>query len=128
MKFPKDLRYTKHDEWVRIDGDELVSGITDYAQDQLTDIVYVELPEVGDQLEKGETYGVVESVKAAADVYMPAGGEIIAVNSELEDSPEIVNDDPYGKGWFIRLKPDDISEINDLLDAQAYQERMQDQS
>lgn len=127
MNFPADLRYTTHDEWVRIDGDELITGITDFAQDQLTDIVYVELPEVGDHLKKGESYGVVESVKAAADIYMPASGTIVAVNTELEDSPEIVNDDPYEQGWFIRFKPDNLSEINDLLDAQAYQERLQDQ-
>ena len=121
MNIPKELRYSEHDEWIRVEDDQVVTGITDYAQDQLSDIVYVELPEVGDHYEKGEAYGVVESVKAASDVYMPATGEVIAVNSELEDEPEVVNEDPYGKGWFVRFKLDDLADIADLMDAAAYE-------
>jgi glycine cleavage system H protein len=120
MKFPAELRYSDHDEWARVDEDEVVTGITDYAQDQLSDIVYVELPEVGDQFDKGEPYGVVESVKAASDVYMPASGEIVAVNSELEDTPEIVNEDPYGRGWFVRIRPVDLADLDELMDSEAY--------
>lgn len=120
MNIPVELRYSKHDEWVRVEGDEIVTGITDYAQDQLSDIVYVELPEVGDRYEEGEAYGVVESVKAASDVYVPATGEVVAVNSELEDEPEVVNKDPYGKGWFVRVKVDDVASLDGLMDAEAY--------
>jgi glycine cleavage system H protein len=126
MEYPADLLYTKHDEWVRVNGDEVVTGISDYAQDQLSDVVYVELPEVGDIYEKGEPYGVVESVKAASDVFMPVNGEIIAINQELEDSPEIVNEDPYGKGWFVRIKMNDKSDLDGLLDAKAYQAQLEE--
>lgn len=121
MNIPADLRYTEHDEWVRVDGKEVVTGITDFAQDQLSDIVYVELPDVGDHFGQGEAYGVVESVKAASDVYMPVAGEVIEANTELEDAPEVVNQDPYGKGWFIRIQPDDPLQIGGLLDSHAYQ-------
>jgi glycine cleavage system H protein len=126
MEFPSDLLYTKHDEWVRVDGDEVVIGITDYAQDQLSDVVYVELPEVGDTFDKGEPFGVVESVKAASDIFAPVTGEITAINEELEDSPEIVNEDPYGKGWFVRIKLSDKSDLDDLMDAQAYQAQLEE--
>lgn len=121
MNIPAELRYSEHDEWIRVEGDEIVTGITDFAQDQLSDIVYVELPEVGDRYEKGEAYGVVESVKAASDVYSPATGEVVAVNSELEDEPEVVNEDPYGKGWFVRIKIDDPAGLDGLMDAAAYE-------
>lgn len=119
-KTPDDVRYAESDEWVKIEGDEVTVGLTDYAQDQLSDVVYVELPEVGDTLAKGDSYGVVESVKAASDMYMPLGGEITAVNKVLEDTPELVNEDPYGKGWMIRFKASDPSEADGLLDAKAY--------
>ena len=119
-KTPKDVRYTKSDEWVKLDGDEAMAGLTDYAQDQLSDVVFVELPQVGDSFAQGEAFGVVESVKAASDMYMPVGGEITAVNGELEDAPEIVNEDAYGKGWMIRYKPSDPSEMDGLMDAKAY--------
>ncbi|MBN1317416.1 MAG: glycine cleavage system protein GcvH [Anaerolineales bacterium] len=125
MNIPTDLRYTEHDEWVRVDDNEVVTGITDYAQDQLSDIVYVELPEVGDHFEKGDPFGVVESVKAASDVYMPVTGEIVAVNVELEDEPEIVNSDPFGKGWFIKILAQDTSELDDLMDATGYREHIE---
>lgn len=126
MEFPSDLLYTKHDEWVRVEDSEVVIGITDYAQDQLSDVVYVELPEVGDTFEKGEPFGVVESVKAASDVFMPVTGEITAINEELEDSPEIVNEDPYGKGWFVRIRLSDKSDLDDLIDAEAYQAQLEE--
>lgn len=119
-KTPDDVRYAESDEWVKIEGDDVTVGLTDYAQDQLSDVVYVELPEVGDTLAKGDSYGVVESVKAASDMYMPLGGEITAVNEALEDTPELVNEDPYGKGWMIRFKASDPSEADGLLDAKAY--------
>lgn len=115
-----ELRYTKHDEWVKLEGDEAVAGITDYAQDQLSDVVYVELPQTGESFGQEEVFGVVESVKAASDVYMPLGGEVTAINADLEDTPEVVNADPYGKGWMIRFKPSDPSEMDNLMDAKAY--------
>ena len=103
MKLIPDTKYTESHEWVRWEGDELVCGITDYAQESLSDIVYVEVPDVGDELDRGDIFGVVESVKAASDLYMPIGGQITAVNEDLEDSPEIVNQDPFGAGWLMRL-------------------------
>jgi glycine cleavage system H protein len=119
---PADLRYTKEDEWIRVDGDEVTAGITDYAQDSLSDIVYLELPDVGDSFAIGDTFGVVESVKAAADLYMPLSGEITAVNDALIDAPETVNSDPYGEAWMIRLKMSEPSQLDDLMDAAAYTE------
>jgi glycine cleavage system H protein len=119
---PADLKYTKEDEWIRVDGDEATVGITDYAQDSLSDIVYLELPDVGDSLAIGDTFGVVESVKAAADLYMPLSGEITAVNDTLIDAPETVNSDPFGDAWMIRLKMSDPSQLDDLMDATAYTE------
>lgn len=120
MKVDPNCRYTKSHEWIRVEGGEGITGITDYAQGELSDIVYVELPEVGDSFEKGEMYATVESVKAASDCYLPVGGEILAVNEALEDSPELVNSDPYGEGWFARTKIADLAEQNDLMDTAAY--------
>jgi glycine cleavage system H protein len=114
------VRFTDSDEWVRLEDGEAVCGLTDYAQDQLSDIVFVELPEVGQTFGAGEAFGVVESVKAASDVNMPLGGEITAVNDELENTPELVNQDPYGKGWMIRFRPTDASQADGLKDAGAY--------
>ncbi len=119
-KTPDDLKYTKNDEWLRIEGDTATVGISDYAQDQLNDIVFVELPDVGTSLDKGDSFGVVESVKAAADVYMPIGGTITEVNSAVEDQPELLNTDPYGEGWIIKFTIKDASEANDLMDSAAY--------
>lgn len=116
-----NTRYLETHEWARKEGDEIVIGITDYAQSTLSDIVYVELPEVGDTLDKGDQFGVVESVKAAADVYLPMGGKVVAVNTALEDTPELVNEDAFGEGWMLRIDPADPGEWNDLLDADAYQ-------
>lgn len=121
MKTPADLKYTKNDEWVRVDGDEAVIGITDYAQDQLSDIVFVEIVAFeGDSLEQGETCAVVESVKAAADVYMPVSGEIAEINEALADSPEMINEDPYGKAWLLKIIMSNPAELDDLMDAETY--------
>ncbi len=121
MNIPTDLKYTTDDEWMRVTGDEGEVGITDYAQDQLSDIVYVELPETGREVKAHDTIGTIESVKAAADIYAPASGTISAVNESLPDSPEAVNQDPYGKGWMVRLKLSDPKELVALMDAAAYQ-------
>jgi glycine cleavage system H protein len=121
MKTPADLLYTEHDEWISVDGDIATIGITDYAQDQLSDIVYVEIVVFeGDELDKGEVCVVVESVKAAADVYMPVSGSIMEINEVLADNPELVNEDPYGDAWMVKIKLSDDSELESLLDAEAY--------
>ncbi|MCJ7735098.1 MAG: glycine cleavage system protein GcvH [Anaerolineales bacterium] len=121
MKTPVDLKYTKNDEWVRIEGDEVVFGITDYAQDQLSDIVFVEIVALeGDSLDQGEICAVVESVKAAADVYMPVRGKIVAINEALADAPELINEDPFGKAWLIRIKMSNPGDLDGLMDAETY--------
>jgi glycine cleavage system H protein len=117
---PDDRRYTKDHEWVRLDGDEAVVGITAYAADQLGDIVFVELPAVGRSLEAAGTFGVVESVKAVSDLFAPVGGEVTATNDALGGSPELVNTDPYDAGWMIRVRVADAGALDDLLDAAAY--------
>ena len=119
---PGDLRYTKDHEWVRIEGDEALVGITDYAADQLGDIVFVELPDAGRSLEQHGTFGVVESVKAVSDLYAPVAGEVVATNGALAGKPELVNDDPYGEGWMLRVKLADASQVDGLLDAAAYEQ------
>jgi glycine cleavage system H protein len=121
MKLDPKARYAASHEWARKEGDEFVCGITDHAQESLSDVVYVELPEIGDTFAKGDTFGVVESVKAASDVYLPLGGEITAVNETLEDTPELVNQDPYGAGWMIRFRPSDPDEFDGLMDGSAYE-------
>lgn len=117
---PADLKYAQTDEWVRIEGDTATIGISDYAQDSLNDIVFVELPEVGAKLAKGEPFGVVESVKAASDLNAPVSGTVTAVNNDLEDQPELINSDPYGKAWIIKIKVDNASEADSLMDSVAY--------
>jgi len=119
-KIPEDLHYNKSHEWARLEGDTVVIGISDFAQDQLGDVVYVELPEIGEEFSQGDAIGVVESVKATSDLYSPMGGEVLEVNEELMDDPAIVNQDPYGAGWMIRLQVSDASEWDGLLDAAAY--------
>jgi glycine cleavage system H protein len=119
-KIDAKCRYSKSHEWVRVDGEEAYAGISDYAQQQLSDIVYVEAPEIGDSFGKGEVFCVVESVKAATDCYMPIGGEIAGINEELEDSPDLVNKDPYGEGWFIKFTVEDADELADLMSADDY--------
>jgi glycine cleavage system H protein len=123
MAFKHDMqaRYARTDEWVRLDGDVAVVGISDYAQDALSDVVYVELPEVGASFAQGEQIASVESVKAASEIYAPIGGTVIAVNTELEDRPELVNEDPFGIAWLLKLAPDDTSEMASLMDAAGYE-------
>jgi glycine cleavage system H protein len=120
VSVPSDLRYTKDHEWVRLDGDEAVVGITAYAADQLGDIVFVELPDIGRTLTAAAAFGVVESVKAVSDLFAPVGGEVTATNAGLISTPEAVNTDPYGEGWMIRLRLSDAGALDDLLDAAAY--------
>ena len=122
MKFDPSCKYDEEHEWIRVEGEEGVIGISDYAQDQLSDVVYVELPEVGDKFDRGDILAVVESVKAASDVYMPVTGEVLEINDALEDSPELINDDPYGQGWLIKFKPSNPSQWEDLLLPEAYEE------
>jgi glycine cleavage system H protein len=122
MNIPKDLRYTKTDEWIRVEGGEATMGISDYAQSQLSDIVYVEvLPKAGDVLVKGKPVASVESVKAASEVYLPAGGSVIKVNAALSATPELVNKDPYGEGWMVKITLADPAEINSLMDPKTYE-------
>lgn len=121
MKLDPEARYAETHEWARWDDDEIVCGISDHAQESLSDIVYVELPEVGDIFDTGEPFGVVESVKAASDICMPMTGEITAVNEALEDEPELINSDPYGEGWLIRFAPSDPAEFDDLMDGDDYE-------
>ncbi|ABK46093.1 glycine cleavage system H protein [Magnetococcus marinus MC-1] len=120
MSIPQELYYTKDHEWLRKEGDEVVIGITRFAADQLGDVVFVELPQVEDTLQMGGTFGVVESVKAASDLFSPITGQVIATNPDLAEAPELVNEDPYGKGWMLRLKPEDPAQMDALLTAQAY--------
>jgi glycine cleavage system H protein len=117
---PDDCRYTESDEWVRIDDDVAFIGITDYAQSELSDIVYVELPSTGTQLEHGQGFGVVESVKAVGDLYAPLAGEVVRVNKALEETPELVNEDPYGRGWIIALAPEDLDAFDELMSPADY--------
>ncbi|MDL2251426.1 glycine cleavage system protein GcvH [Odoribacter sp. OttesenSCG-928-J03] len=120
MNVPAELKYTKEHEWVRVEGDVAVIGITDYAQSQLGDIVFVECETVGDELEAEDVFGTVEAVKTVSDLYLPVGGEVIEFNEELEGQPELVNKDPYGGGWIIKVKIADKSELDGLLDAEGY--------
>ena len=125
---PEDLRYSKDDEWARPAGARVVLGITDYAQKQLGDIVYVELPVVGTTLHQGDVFGVVESVKAVSDLYAPLSGEVVEINTDLGSRPETVNEDCYGDGWMIALAVDDPAEVDDLLDAAAYARHVEERS
>jgi glycine cleavage system H protein len=120
MNVPKNLKYTKSHEWVRIDGNVAVVGITDHAQDELTDVVYVEVPVVGAHVEAGKQCAVVESVKAASDIYAPVSGDVAVVNEELANAPELLNQDPYGKGWMFTITISDPGELNELLSPEDY--------
>lgn len=122
MNFPSDLKYSKDHEWVRVEGDIATIGITDFAQSELGDIVYVEIETVGETMDKDEIFGTVEAVKTVSDLYLPLSGEILEFNEGLEDEPENVNSDPYGEGWMIKLKIADKSELDDLLDDAGYKE------
>jgi glycine cleavage system H protein len=119
LNIPEDLQYTKSHEWVRTEDDTATIGITDHAQDELGDVVFVELPGEGDTFDAGESFGTVESVKAVSDLYTPVGGEVVEVNSSLEDAPEKINEDPYGEGWIIKLRTSDTAE---LLSSEEYEE------
>ena len=120
LTIPDDIRYAESHEWAKIEGDRVKAGITDYAQDQLGDIVFVELPDVGETFEKGAEFGTVESVKAVSELYMPVGGEIVAVNTTLEDAPEHVNNSPFSEGWMIEVEPEDKSELDSLMTKDEY--------
>ncbi|NCG42873.1 MAG: glycine cleavage system protein GcvH [Euryarchaeota archaeon] len=117
---PEDMYYTKEHEWIRVEGDEVVIGITDYAQNALTDIVYVELPDTGEELEDMEEFAIVESVKSASPIFAPLAGQVTAVNEELDDAPELLNEAPYGAGWIIRMRLSDPEAVSALMDAAAY--------
>ena len=119
-EIPEELSYTKEDEWIRRDADEVVIGVSDFAQNQLGDIVFVELPEVGSSTEAGVPFGTIESVKAVSDLFAPLSGEVLRINERLEDKPELVNESCYGDGWLIALRPSDPKELDALLDAQGY--------
>jgi glycine cleavage system H protein len=120
LTFLEDVRYSKEHEWVRAEGDAVKVGISDFAQDQLGDVVFVELPQAGDSFEAGEVFGTVESVKTVSELYMPMGGEIVSVNNTLEESPEFINDKPYEDGWMIVFKPNDMAAYDDLLSHEEY--------
>ncbi len=120
LNLPEDVQYTDDHEWAKKEGETIKIGLTDYAQDQLGDIVFVELPEVGDSFSKGDEFGSVESVKAVSEIYMPISGEIVSVNEELEDAPELVTNEPYTGGWLVEIKPEDPAEIDSLLNKEGY--------
>jgi glycine cleavage system H protein len=120
MEFPEDLKYTREHEWVAIDGSVATIGITDHAQEQLGDVVFVELPSVGDRVEKADAFGVVESTKAVSDVYAPLSGEVTEVNDDLPDNPELINEDPYGDGWMVKITLGDKADLEDLMTADEY--------
>lgn len=126
MNFPESLRYTKDHEWVKVEGDVAIVGITSYAQGELGDIVFVEIETVGETLDKEETFGTVEAVKTVSDLFMPVAGEIVEKNETLNDSPELINKDPYGDGWMIKVKMSNPAQIDELLDAKAYAEMVQE--
>lgn len=121
MNFPDNLRYTSEHEWIRVEGDEAFVGITDYAQSELGEIVFIDVPTVGETVGQGEVFGSVEAVKTVSDLNMPVSGEVLEVNEELDAAPELVNNDPYGKGWIIRIAIKDAAELDKLMDAKAYE-------
>ncbi len=127
MNIPEDLKYTENDEWIRVEGEIGIVGITDYAQDQLSDVVYVEvLEDIGATLEQGAVFGAVESVKAAADVYLPASGEVVEINEDLPNQPELINSDPYGEAWLVKIKLSEPDELETLLDAAGYEKSIEE--
>ena len=125
MNIPENLKYTKDHEWVRIEGEEAYVGITDYAQGELGDIVFLEIETEGEELAKEGVFGTIEAVKTVSDMFMPVGGEVLEVNEKLEESPEVVNKDPYGEGWLIKIKIADPAELDELLDAAAYKDLLE---
>ncbi len=127
MEFPDNLKYTNEHEWIRVEGDNATIGITEYAQDQLGDIVFVELPDENDVISKGDAFGVVESVKSVSDVYSPLSGKVVEVNDPLKETPETINEDPYNEGWLIRIEMSDKSELEDYKDSEAYGEYVKEE-
>ncbi len=128
MDFPTDLKYTREHEWVRLEGETATVGITEHAQDSLGDVVYVELPEEGAEVTKGEAFGVVESVKAVSDLYAPLSGNVFEANDAVVDSPEIINEDPYGEGWMIKVEGSNPGDLDDLLSADEYEKFVEEES
>ena len=126
MNFPQNLKYTNEHEWIRVEGDIAYVGITDYAQEQLGDIVFVDIPTVGETLEANETFGTIEVVKTISDLFLPVAGEVLEQNESLEENPELVNKDPYGEGWLIKIKPAADADFDSLLDAEAYKTLIND--
>jgi glycine cleavage system H protein len=124
MNIPENLKYTKDHEWVKVDGDIATVGVTEFAQQQLGDVVFVEIETEGEELNKGDVYGTIEAVKTVSDMYMPVSGEVAEVNPNLEDAPETVNEDPYEKGWMIKIKMSDQKELNDLMSATDYEKEV----
>jgi glycine cleavage system H protein len=122
MNFPENLKYTKDHEWIKVEGDTAWVGITDFAQNELGDIVYIEVNTVGETLEQEETFGTIEAVKTVSDLFMPISGDVLEFNQDLEPNPEVVNQDPYGNGWIVKIKVGDMSEIDGLLDVEKYKE------
>ena len=120
MNFPENVKYTSEHEWIRVEGDVAYVGITDYAQEQLGDIVFVDIPTVGETLEGGEVFGTIEVVKTISDLFLPVAGEVLEQNEALEEKPELVNTDPYGEGWLIKIKPANVADVEGLLDAEGY--------
>ena len=120
MKFPENLKYTNEHEWIRLEGDVAYIGITDYAQEQLGDIVFVDVTTVGETLDANEVFGTIEVVKTISDLFLQVAGEVLELNEALEENPDLVNKDPYGEGWIIKIKPSDVSELDNLLDVEAY--------
>jgi glycine cleavage system H protein len=127
MKIPTELKYTKNDEWIKVDGDTGTIGVTDYAQDQLSDIVFVEIVvSEGDEIDKGDSIATLESVKAASDVYSPVSGKVVAVNEALSDTPENINKDPYGEAWMVKIELTSSADLDDLLSAESYETKISD--
>ncbi|WP_321295296.1 glycine cleavage system protein GcvH [Marinifilum fragile] len=122
MNVPENLKYTKDHEWLRIEGEEAFIGVTDFAQGELGDIVFVEVETEGEELDKEEVFGTIEAVKTVSDMFMPVAGEVLEFNEKLEDAPDLINSDPYGEGWIIKIKLDDATELEELLSAEAYKE------
>jgi len=127
MNFPEDLKYTRDHEWARVKGNRVTVGITDFAQDQLGDVVYLELPDVGDAVKKGDAFGVVESTKAVSDLFAPVSGKVVEVNDPLGDAPETINEDPYEEGWMIVVELSDSKDLNELMDAAAYEKFIEEE-
>lgn len=122
MSVPNDLKYTSEHEWIRTEGDEIVVGVSEFAQGELGDVVFLEIETEGETLAKGEVFGTIEAVKTVSDLYMPVDGEVLVVNAALEDAPELINSDPFGAGWMIRIKMSDPAQLDELLSAEAYEE------